>query len=150
MDIVLNQDLRPCTLGSGTVTPWAVKPKILESKRNFVTIKKSLPNKYASHRVTITVHFITKYKKTESPVKTTMQDSDVLAIIFVAAIIKWSVSKYFIQFTTMERRFYVYVFKKGLLFHLKKILNPLGMFSFNVLFIFLFLNKKPFHCKFIK
>ena len=87
MGIVLNQDLRPCTLGSGTVTPWAVKPKILESKRNFVTIKKSLPNKYASHRVTITVHFITKYKKTESPVKTTMQDSDVLAIILLQLLL---------------------------------------------------------------
>lgn len=41
-----------------------------------------------SHRVTITVHFITEYKKTESPVKTTMQDPDVLTIIFAATIIK--------------------------------------------------------------
>ena len=51
--------------------------------------------------VTLAVHFITEYKKTDSPVNITMQDPDVSAIVSTATTIKRFVFKYFNNFTIL-------------------------------------------------
>ena len=103
-------------------------------------------------RVTLTVQFITEYKKAESPVNTRIEDPDVSAIIFAPIIIKWFGFNYFIHFTIMESRLLVYVFKIDLFLLFKENTWPSGprmFFSFSVLSLFCLRTKKHF-CNFIK
>ena len=66
--------------------------------------------------VTLAVHFITEYKKADSPVNIAMQDPDVSAIVSTATIIKRFVFKYFNNFTILGLCFqnrFILLFKEN-------------------------------------